>query len=177
MLTPPTSYTAATGNFLTSALWNAQVRDANSFFSAPPSFRAYSAVTQSIPSGTWQSLNLEAELFDNYGGHSTSTNTSRYTCQVAGIYSVTGVATFDASSSTGNRAGRLMVNGTAVFGTLAKTNAVVSGSTCVVTSALIYLNVGDYLEVQANHNAGAPLPTAFSGPDVNPALSAIWVSN
>jgi len=176
----PVSYTAATGNFLTAALWNAQVRDANTFFSAPPSFRAYATVAQSILDNTWVSLNLDTEQFDNYGGHSTSTNTSRYTCQVAGIYQVTGIASY-ASNGTGNRAVRLTLNGNAVAGSFVKVPAAIpSASAAVHTSALVALAVGDYIEVQANQNSGTASPglsTSVGGPDVYPSLSALWVSN
>jgi hypothetical protein len=175
-LAPPVSYTAVTGNFLTAALWNAQVRDASAFFAAPPAFRAYSTVTQSLTDNTWTSLNLDTEQFDNYGGHSTSTNTSRYTCQLAGIYLVTGVATF-ASNGTGNRAVRLAVNGTAYPGSFVKAPApVTTASGGQITTALVSLAVGDYVEVMGNQNSGTALATSFSGPDVYPSLSVLWVS-
>lgn len=179
-LAPPVSYTATTGNFLTAALWNAQVRDATAFFSAPPSFRAYATVAQAMGvDNTWYSLTLDTEQFDNYGGHSTSTNTSRYTCQVAGIYQVSAVATFaNFSSTVGNRAVRIAVNGNAYPGSFVKTLPAVTGSSAVATSALIQLAVGDYIEVQGNHNStNASMTTSVAGPDVYPSMSALWVSN
>jgi hypothetical protein len=173
-LSPPVSYTAATGGFITSALWNAQVRDANQFFAAPPSFRAHSEVAQTITNNAWISYNLEVEEFDAYGGHSTTTNTSRYTCQVAGLYLCTGIATF-AANATGLRGGRLAVNGSAYHGTFVKETAFASGSNAIGTTAIIPLAVGDYVEVQGNQNSGVDLAASSTSGDVAPSLACLWV--
>lgn len=176
-LSPPASFTAATGGFITAALWNTQVRDANAYFSAPPSFRAYSTVAQSLVDQAWTPMLLDAEQFDNYGGHSITTNTSRYTAPLSGIYLVTGVAAF-ASNTTNNRAVRLAVNGVAYAGTFVKTLAASGASSSAVsTTALVMLGAGDYVEVMGYQNSGAPLNTSVSGPDVFPSLTVLWVSN
>jgi hypothetical protein len=178
-LQPPTSYTAATGNFLTAGLWNAQVRDGVGYLMSPPSFRAHSEAVQNLLDGQWISLNLETEEFDNYGGHSTTTNTSRYTCQVAGLYLVSGIAAF-ASNTNGWRAVRIQLNGTStVHGSFVKTLPVSGGSAAVGTTCMVQLNVGDYVEVQGNQNSGVASPglaTAATSGDVAPSLSCLWVS-
>jgi hypothetical protein len=180
-LAPPVSYTATTGNFLTAALWNAQVRDATAFFSAPPSFRAHSEVAQSVTSGTWTSLNLEVEEFDNYGGHSTSTNTSRYTCQLSGYYLITACAAFSGATSTaGTRATRIQLNGsTSLHGSFSKMAAANTGtsSSAIHSACIAYLNVGDYVECQGNQDSASTINTSATSGDVAPSLTVLWVSN
>lgn len=176
VLPVPLPYSANTGNFLTAGIWNASVRDGIGFLTNPPSFRGYATVAQTLTDNTWTSLNIDTEVFDNYGGHSTTTNTSRYTCQLAGLYMVTGVAAFS-SNATGNRAVRIAVNGTAVNGTFVKAPAAaVTASSAQTTTALVQLALGDYVEVMGNQNSGAGLATSVSGPDVNPSLQVLWVS-
>lgn len=173
-LQPPTSYTAATGNFLTASLWNAQVRDGVGYLMSPPTFRAHSEVAQSLGDNLWVTLNLETEEFDNYGGHSTSTNTGRYTCQVAGTYMVSGIAAFVANA-TGPRGCRLLKNGVAYNGTFVKMSGFGTGSNALGTTALIPLAVGDYVEIQGFQNSGVALNTSATSGDVAPSLSCLWV--
>lgn len=174
----PTPATAVAGNFLTSALWNAQVRDGVGFLVAPPSFRAYATVAQGLADGTWTSLSMDTEQFDGYGGHSTTVNTSRYTCQVAGIYMVTGVAAFMASSA-GTRGVRLAVNGTPVAGTFVRAPATSTVSIMgLPISALVQMAVGDYVEVQGQQaGGGGSFNTFVGGPDSNPSLQVHWISS
>jgi hypothetical protein len=178
-LQPPTPYTAATGNFLTAGLWNAQVRDGVGYLMSPPSFRAHAETAQNLLDGQWVSLNLETEEFDNYGGHSTTTNTSRYTCQVAGLYLVSGIASYT-TNGAGWRAVRIQVNGSStVHGSFVKTLPVSGGSSAVGTTCMVQLNVGDYIEVQGNQNSGVTSPglaTSASAGDVACSMSALWVS-
>jgi hypothetical protein len=171
----PVPYTAATGNFLTSALWNAQVRDPLTFVTDPPRFVGYAATTPTFTTGTTSvSIPLDQEIIDTEGGHSTSTNTSRYTAQVAGLYLVSYSVSF-APNATGNRQVRLVVNGAA----LNQGGVSVEGPACNGTNswigsgaAHVYLNVGDYLELQAWQNSGGNLTTN----NTNTGMSATWVA-
>lgn len=162
MVTVPTPYTAATGNFLTSALWNAQVRDGLAFLMSPVRFKAYASVAQSFTSSTTSTvLTLDTELFDSDGGHSTSTNTSRFTCQTAGLYYVSGSVCF-AVNATGTRTLNVFVNGTGVTGAANQAAPSASNGGSVVTSTLVQLVVGDYVELAAWQNSGATLATSTS---------------
>ncbi|MFF1597696.1 hypothetical protein ACFVYV_09390 [Streptomyces mirabilis] len=179
-LAPPTSFTATTGGFITAALWNAQVRDATAFFTAPPSFRAHSEVAQAIPNNAWTAINLETEEFDNYGGHSTSTNTSRYTCQLAGYYLITACAAFNGTVSTANtRATRVQLNNTSsLHGSFAKAPAANNAASSALHSACIaFLQVGDFVEVQGNQDSGVSVNTSATSGDVTSSLTVLWVSN
>ncbi|WP_055590128.1 hypothetical protein [Peterkaempfera griseoplana] len=180
--TAPVSAQQSPGSFLTSALWNAQVKaiidwSCGSGTNGPPRFRGYQTSTQSIADSTWAALNLDTESFDSDAGHSTSSNTSRYTVQVAGTYLIIGSAGFTASA-TGVRAVRLLVNGAnPITGTFVKTMAAAAGnSSGLVTTALSSFSAGDYVEVQGYQTSGGALSTS-AGSDVACSLCALWISS
>jgi hypothetical protein len=172
MGTVPTPATVATGNFLTSALWNAQVRDPNNFLFGVPVFRGFQNAAQSFASSSsYAPILLDSESFDPEGGHSTTTNTSRFTVQTAGYYYVSVFASF-LGSATGGRAIAVSVNGTATV--QSQQAPPPSNSWSGGTNWLGYLNVGDYVEATAWQNSGASLSMttgAFSA-----SLSLFWVA-
>lgn len=49
----------------------------------PPTAELIQTVGQSVPNGTWGIITFDSEVEDSHGGHSTVTNTSRYTCMVS----------------------------------------------------------------------------------------------
>jgi hypothetical protein len=146
-LSPPLSYTAATGNFLTAALWNTQVRDATAFLAGPPVFFGYASVSQSLSAATYTAALLDTEVVDTYGGHSTSTNTSRYTAQIAGTYEVVGTGSV-ASNSGGLLSLYVAKNGTELTGSRTATNPMTGHNTGMPTAPVqVPLLAGDYVEV------------------------------
>lgn len=116
-------------------------------------------VAQSIPSNANQALLFDSEFIDTANGHSTTTNTSRWTCPAgeAGWYWVKGQYAA-ASNSTGDRMCQLITNSTTVF---AKASSVALGShpTYLNCSDLIYLAVGDFVETSVYQNSGGSLNT------------------
>jgi hypothetical protein len=170
--------TEAPGNYLTAALWMAQTAAIGNWVlgsgsNGPPRFRGYASTAQSISDATWTALTIDTEVYDSDGGHSTTTNTSRYTVQVAGTYLITGTAAF-AANATGNRAVRLAVNGTAIIGSFDKTlPATATHSSSRLSVAQAVCAVGDYIEVYGYQNSGAALNTS-TGTDVAPSLSTQW---
>lgn len=146
------------------------------FFNNPPEFLGTQVTTStSIATGfTWVSINFADSAgiaIDNYGGHSTSVNNTRYTAQVAGWYTVSGVVAF-ISNATGFRASRIAKNGTQVMGFAASTTAATSLSTApALPTRAIQLNVGDYIELQGLQNSGGTLTTNL-GTDL---ASSLWV--
>jgi hypothetical protein len=140
-----------------------------------PRFRGYAATTQSVSDATWTALSIDTEIYDSDGGHSTSTNTTRYVVQVAGTYLITGTAAF-AGNAVGNRAVRLAVNGTAIVGSFDKTlAATATHSSSRLSVAQAVCAVGDYIEVYGYQNSGGALNTS-PGTDVAPSLSVQWFS-
>ena len=172
----PTPSTAAAGNFLTSALWNAQVRDAMTFVTQPPRYNGSCTVLPSAPaSGTEVVIPMDSEDVDSEGGHSTTTNTSRYVCQIAGFYLVTAHLAFTANA-TGMRVLDIKVNGgIAPGGRVSSGQPTTSVSLALHNSIHIYLNVGDYVEFSGTQYSGAALALAGSSA-YNPRMSVCWMS-
>ncbi|HZP55027.1 hypothetical protein [Actinocrinis sp.] len=167
----PVPRTFTVGEVETGAYLNS-LRDALNFLINVPIVTAGQASVQSIPNTTWTSLTLDTTVVDSYGGHSNTTNNSRYTAQVAGWYLCCGTCGF-AANATGFRQIRLAKNGAQVTFSVATLPVVAATvATVIVTPTLqVFLAVGDYLEVQGFQSSGGALNT--TGAD--PSLTATWV--
>lgn len=174
--TVPASLTEVPGNFVTSALWNAQMKALTDFITSPPRFKGYATVSQSIASGsaTPTVLALDSEYYDSDGGHSTTTNTSRYTVQVAGTYSITGGCAFG-TNSTGNRSVAIYVNGAYAAGGNNQSVSFAGNSWAATVSTDLPLNVGDYVELACWQTSGAALSTTVTS-SFGPFLAVRWFS-
>ncbi|MHB9861987.1 hypothetical protein [Streptomyces sp. YIM S03343] len=168
------------GSFLTGALWNANVKAMGDWLmgsagNGVPRFRGYQATAQAIVNNTWTSATIDTEEYDSDNGHSTTTNSSRYTVQVPGTYAVFGSLGL-VGNATGNRGVRITVNGVAIHGSFVKTATPdATGSAGLVTAGSAVCAVGDYIEVQVHQNSGAALNTNAGG-DVACSLTAQWIS-
>lgn len=172
--TVPVAATESPGLFQTAALWNAQVRDLNNFVLARPVFRGYQAIAQSSANATWFSVALDSETIDSDGGHSTVTNTSRYTPTVPGTYLAIGTVAFNGSATT-QRACRLTLNGTPGVGGAGASAC--GASWWADTSIELFVCNGstDYIEIQGRQDSGGSLSTLV-GAEFASALKVIWVS-
>lgn len=171
----PVLATEVPGNFLTAALWLANVVNALTFALNPPDFMGHQTATQSIANTTWTALTVDAETVDTYGGHSTTTNTSRYVGQVAGYYQVSGVSAW-AASSTGGRGAAIALNGTRMIGhaAFAMAAAAATPSAIATPTREVFLNgTTDYVEVQGYQASGGALATT-AGVDVTSSLYVRW---
>jgi hypothetical protein len=180
MATIPSETTAVAGTVLTAATWNANVRDAINFILAPPFAVLRQTVAQSIANAAWVGATLDAEDLDRDNGHSTSSNTSRYTAQTAGWYAVRGAALYTANG-TGSRAVAIQINGafTARYSKMQIASSGASATTGVITMHDVYFNVGDYVELALNQTSGVALNTNVSedgAPGSNPSLTVRWIS-
>lgn len=175
--TVPVMATEVPGNFVTGALWNAQVGGLGNFTLAPPRFKGYQTSNQSIATGqTDVAVLLDSEEYDSESGHSTTTNTSRYTVQVAGTYRITATASF-AGNATGNRKLGILVNGVNIRGGGNQGPGITTNSWAATVSAEVALLVGDYVEMGVWQTSGAALATnASAGGNLTPVLSAHWIS-
>jgi hypothetical protein len=172
----PALTAASPSDFDTGAWWNQNVFTPLTFMLNQPIFVAVQTITQSLASGAWTAINLDQEVTDTYGGHSTTANTSRFTAQVAGWYTVSGVTTWP-NNATGTRGARIHVNGSPVQGAAQTVAAVTSGSFtgCMTPVRAVFLNVGDYVEVGGFQSSGGALSTGVaSGGDLASALFVGW---
>lgn len=179
MATVPITHTVTDG-VATSSEMNSYFRDPVSFLLNKPAAELYSVAGQSIPNGAQTALTFDTEKLDSdpsgTGGHSTAVNTSRYTAVYPGWYRVYGRYSY-LNNATGVRTVSLAVNGAQLVGTVA-TGPVPTAAfnQCVATSALVFLNVGDYIEILVLQTSGGALQTDVSF-SANPNMTVEWVRN
>jgi hypothetical protein len=166
MATLPSFRTWTAGEIVTAAYMNSNVRDAGNFFLSWPVFEGRQAVAQSFTSGAPTALLIDTEDIDTDNGHSTVTNTSRYTPQTAGRFQLSG-GTAWASNATGIRTGELWKNGATLNGG-GVNNGTVSGTTPRFPTRTLTATANgstDYFEVWALQTSGGALLTAVSAVD------------
>lgn len=173
--TVPVSASVVPGNFETAALWNAQVKALNDFLTAPPVFAGVQTSTQSVANNTPVALTIDTENLDSDGGHSTVTNTSRYTATVPGTYLVLGSVAW-ASNATGLRTAQIKLNGTSVRGSQIVSASVSGAQWCGQCWAVVTMNgTTDFVEVWGNQTSGGTLAT-YAGSDSSSAMALYFLS-
>lgn len=178
-VTPPAAVVGQPADV--AADWNA-MRDAVEAVAKPALAILSSTTVQGITNTTWTGILFNAEDPDTVGGHSTSTNTTRYTVQAgwAGYYHIAATVSF-APNATGARFARVRKNGGTVV--LRGASALSTGgalTTEVGLNGTVYLAVGDYVELQVYQSSGGTLNTANTDSSVDanvtPRMSIRWVS-
>lgn len=175
MATVPSSHDFVSG-VATSSEANAYIRDPIAYMLARPIAKLRQTVAQSLTSGAFTPITFTTEDVDSAGAHDTVTNTSRYTAVYAGWYLVSYTVGF-AVSATGRRIAYLTVNGTAVGGTGVALGAFATFATVITASSMVFLNVGDYVEVNGYQDSGGPLNTSVAQAYEMSSMTVIWVSN
>ncbi|NUQ98871.1 MAG: hypothetical protein HOY79_20700 [Streptomyces sp.] len=158
----PNPRTAVAGEFETAAYFN-MFRDAVNFLANKPMAEVYQAASQSIPNGAFTAITMDSTILDTNGQHSNTTNNSRFTCQVAGWYSVSGGIGF-LTNATGARGAVIYKNGAALSqstGTITAASPAIHVATA--GDFLVQLAVGDYVELFGFQSSGGALGTAGSG--------------
>lgn len=139
------------------------LRDSLNFLLNPPAATLVQVTTAtSLTTSTWGPIGFDSSTFDNYGGHSNSTNNSRYTIQAAGKYLVSGAVSFT-GSTVNARGAKVEKNGAVVQGPYSLHAATTSRSMSESTSGFIIpCSVGDYLELFGFQDTGGGLNTLIS---------------
>ena len=114
---------------------------------------------------TWTSITHDAEDFDPWGMHSTSSNTDRIVIGgLLGVWKVWGMVAF-ASNGTGNtRRAQVTFNGSAIVGS--QKIEPPSASFCSVITPAVFVratSAADYVNLQGYHEASASVATSVSG--------------
>lgn len=172
MATVPVEITWVTGQIVTAAQLNANLRDAINFLIAPPLMVLRKTAGQNINTTTWTAITFDTEDKDNDGMHSTVTNTSRATAVTQGWYALDTNLDW-AANATGQRLLAWTINGAGRAGKV-HFNAAGAFDTAQNTSGKIFLNVGDFAEVTGWQNGANPLATANT--DGDPRFQMLWVS-
>jgi len=152
------------------------------FLLKPPQARLRQIVSQSLPNGvptalTFTAFDVDTDYLGNQG-HSNSVNPSRYTVNWPGQYECSGGVSFNANA-TGARGCYWAVSGTRVLGCEVVTPTTPGGPNHGSTARgeLIYLNIGDYVELWGYQTSGAPLTTIANLTEAASTLNIIWRSN
>ena len=124
----------------------------------PMACRVRNTASVNINSAAWTTLTFSTEDYDTGNMHSTTANTSRIAITQAGYYLVKGTGYFAASSATQVQV-RVLKNGvtTGIPGLREKKNPTSGQDALVTLTDVVYLGVGDYLELQAYQDSGAAL--------------------
>lgn len=157
------------GNLITGALWNANVYNGLTYLLNPPAFWGYQTASQSLTANNPAAILLDSEQIDSYGGHSTTSNTSRYVAQVAGYYFAFGSIVWTNTSTTGIRVAQLFKTGSAVNAAYSSFSAT-SFNASALTAGIIQMNSGDYVELFANQSL--TVATQASAPQYSSLL--LW---
>lgn len=174
LLPVPSPRTWTAGEFATAAELNA-LRDAINFMLNLPVASLYQATSQSFSNGIWAAVGLDATVQDTYGGHSNSTNNTRYVAQVAGTYEVCGTIAWP-SNSTGARGCRLAKNGTAITGAATFTGTTTGDVYAITTPAFhVQMVVGDFVETHGFQSSGGALSSNVAAADIRASMNVRWV--
>lgn len=171
MATIPTAYTWTVGELVTAAKFNQYLRDAISFLLNKPHARLRHSTTQSIVATTGTPVLFNTEDADDDNGHSTVTNTSRYTAQTAGTWKVMATTPWVANGTSKRELYLRKNNLTNYAGTSIDANQAVSHS--LSTAGLVDLSVSDYVESWVWQGTAGPLnvTNAFQG---GQRMDLIW---
>lgn len=126
------------------------------FLQTPPSASLQLTVAQAVATSTFAAAALDTELYDTDGGHSLTTNTSRYTVQVAGKYAITAYIKWD-TNGTGNRIATIYKNGVELPNVQVLVPAAAANFQGLTASTRAQLAVGDYIEAVGWQSSGGNL--------------------
>lgn len=160
------------GNFMTSSLINTIGLNGLGFILNPPCAILGQATAQSVGSGgSAVAVTYDTESLDSYGGHSVTSNTSRYTGQVAGYYFVVGAVSY-ATNATGNRLAELHKNGSTFGAQQVFQSPTTSNGATVQVSGIVQLNGStDYVETYTYQTSGSTLSTSTS----STSMYVFWI--
>lgn len=170
----PTVPTWAPGIVTTSQL--NQVAAMLTFLAKPPAAELRQTVAQSLTTSVWASVTFDVEDYDSANAHDTAVNSSRFTAVYPGWYLVAGQGGFVANA-TGIRATRWVVNGSVLNSSDSHIGAFATFAGDVpARTKLVYLAIGDYVELQVFQSSGGALNTGVLANEQSGA-SVKWVSN
>lgn len=159
------------GDVFTEAMWDTYIRDNVNNLIVPPACRVYNSANLSIGNGSFSALTFNSERYDTDSMHSTSVNTSRITMATAGIYHY-GCTVYFATSGTGYRTIRVMLNGTTSLGYVELPPPSATGCGLYLAGDYAFA-ANDYIEFQVYQNSGGAL-NALAGGNYSPEAWATW---
>lgn len=154
---PNTIHNPATGT-IAPASWGDNVRDNLVYFYDTPHAKCINSGSIAATTATLTAVTFSTEEVDTDAIHSTSANTSRFTCQTAGRYRFNGAIHWE-NNATGYRLAQVRLNG--VGGTILDESylpSVSANSEATVRVCGSYvLAVADYIELYGLQSSGGNL--------------------
>lgn len=152
MATVPSPRTWTVGELLTAAKLNTDLRDGLNFLLSKPFAILGKTANQTIASGSAM-VSWDSETIDRDGGHSTSTNNSRYISQTAGWYQV--VAALAWTAGSGQIQATVYKNGSLLSPSLLDFDVPSAAAAVNTVVGFAFLSVADYIEVQGFNGGGS----------------------
>ena len=163
----------------TGSTWDRMVKftDLTGDLASPIAQLRQTTAQTAIANNSWTPITFDVEDLDTHNGHSTASNTSRYTCQRAGKYRLNGAVAW-AGSASGQRWTRWAKNGTEIAGSGLNQQATSAGQAIAPARNLnVTLALNDYVELQALQSSGGALDTYVGVAYAQSAMSVEWISD
>lgn len=183
MATVPNPRTWTASELVTAAKLNADIRDSYNYFNSPPLCRLTKNALQTISENTTTAVTWQTEVIDRDGGHSTVTNTSRFTAVTAGWYHLRTSIHWDEGAFVKFKWADLTFrkNGTTSQSRAVSTQLATGNLFAVphLTEGYMQLAVNDYVEVMVIHLQGGGSVDILASGGNTPGVSSFdirWVS-
>jgi hypothetical protein len=176
------------GEYVYAPLLRNQVSNAVAFLTQPPMFIGLQTTTgQSLTSGTGAAVTIDTELYDNWGGHLTTTDAYGYFGMVKGWYLAEASVPLNYSGTTGRESAGIggAANGVTITAYGQRLNNTTNGACATVAKLMNMVNVGvpqsggnDYVQALAIQDSGTAqtLQNTVGPPTtVCPFLKVKWV--
>lgn len=151
-----TPRTWVTGELVTSAYMNANVRDNVSALANPAACLAYRSGAQSIPTGVTTAIAFDSETYDTDAMHDSSGAQTKLTFNKAGIYIITLNFRW-LTNGVGERHGLLRINGATELGRDSKAGASITLDLGHSVTHSDKYAAGEYAEALAYQSSGGAL--------------------
>jgi hypothetical protein len=148
---------------------------APSQFGTIPAVRATNTSNELIHSKAGTTLTFDTNEYDNDGMHSTTTNNSRLTAPISGIYEITGNVAWGFHDPTaGERDLYIVKNGQTAVAQTGIAPSPGTARTVEQVTTQVDLNAGDYVELDAYQGSDDDL-TVFVLSDYSPVFAMHWL--
>lgn len=140
-----------------------------------PTFYIRNTAAQSLLNTTFTALLFNTDDNDSDNGHSTSSNTDRYTVPKSGLWEVSAGVSF-VGNATGIRIIRLTLNGNVIAGSANSSPQLGAGEFSQVASRVVRVqcSAGDILRAEGWQSSGGALNTGNTD-YVQPSMTGQWL--
>lgn len=175
---PTTSYEWP-GTPIAVSIWDSGPKALNDFLANRPTFHSQCQNATSVADNVWTAIPYVFDLIDTDGGHNTVVNNTKYFCQVPGWYWVKGSVAWNSTGT--NTASRfeagIAVNANIIVGSSQFLFRGTNDAAAMSTSALLFLNAGDYVEIWCRQHTGAAQLLDNNSSGTEPDFNLFWVSS